>query len=504
MSRRTNGHGGGDVLLARALLELRVGRVARELDRLGADDALGQEAAQGRAALLHVFDLGVVLARVEVGREVGLEGGVGDRQVEPVAELLQVGLGHLLHLVRRVARLEVLAERPALDGLGEDDRRLADVLTGRLVGRVHLAVVVAAARQLADVLVRQVLDHLAQARVAAEEVLADVFAGLDGVRLELAVGDGVHLVDEHAVDVGRQQRVPVAAPDDLDDVPAGAAEVGLQLLHDLAVAAHRAVETLQVAVDDEGEVVELLAGGQADRAERLGLVHLAVAEVAPDVAAAGVLDLPVQQVAVEPGLVDRADRAETHGDRGELPEVGHQARVRVGGQALEAVRQLLPEGVELSLVEAALQERAGVDARRGVALEEDLVAGLAVVLAAEEVVEAHLVERRGRGVGGDVAADVGAGVGPGHHDGRVPARVGADAALDVLVAGEPGFALRRDGVDVVGAAQAGHADLVLAGPLQQPKHQVTGARATLRLDDVVERLEPLLGLAGVDIRQLAG
>nr|BFE81828.1 hypothetical protein GCM10020093_044290 [Planobispora longispora] len=435
-------HGGGDVLLAGALLELRVGRVAGERDRLGADHALGQDAAQGRAALLHVGDLGVVLARVEVRRQLGVQRRVRDRQVQPVAELLQLGLGHLLHLVRRVARLEVLAERPALDGLGEDDRRLADVLAGRLEGRVDLAVVVAAARQLADVVVGQVLDHLAQARVAAEEVLADVLAGLDGVGLELAVGGGVHLVDEHAVDVGGQQRVPVAAPHDLDDVPAGAAEVGLQLLDDLSVAADRAVEALQVAVDDEGEVVELLAGGQADRAERLRLVHLAVAQEAPDVAAAGVLHLAVEQVAVEPRLVDRADRAQAHGDRGELPEVRHEAGVRVGGQALEAVRQLLTEGVELGLVEAALQERAGVDARGGVALEEDLVAGLAVVLAAEEVVEAHLVERRGGGVGGDVPADVGARVGPGHHDRGVPPDVGADPPLDVLVAGEPGLALR--------------------------------------------------------------
>ncbi|GAA3101777.1 hypothetical protein GCM10020001_018420 [Nonomuraea salmonea] len=137
-------------------------------------------------------------------------------------------------------------------------------------------------------------------------------------------------------------------------------------------------------------------------------------------------------------------------------------------------------------------------------LEEDLVAGFAVVLAAEEVVEAHLIEGGGRGVGGDVAADVGAGVGSRHHDRRVPADVGTDAALDVLVTREPGLALRRDGVDVVGAAQARHADLVLAGPLQHAQHEIAGSGAALGLDDVVERLEPLVGLAGIDIRQLAG
>jgi len=59
-----------------------------------------------------------------------------------------------------------------------------------------------------------------------------------------------------------EELVPATAPDHLDDVPAGAAEVAFQLLDDLAVAAHWAVQTLQVAVDDEGEVVQLLVGGQ--------------------------------------------------------------------------------------------------------------------------------------------------------------------------------------------------------------------------------------------------
>ena len=85
-----------------------------------------------------------------------------------------------------------------------------------------------------------------------------------------------------------QQLVPARAPDHLDDVPAGAAEVAFELLDDLAVAAHRAVEALQVAVDDEDEVVELLAAGERDGAEAFRLVHLAVAAEHPDIAVLGV------------------------------------------------------------------------------------------------------------------------------------------------------------------------------------------------------------------------
>ena len=55
-----------------------------------------------------------------------------------------------------------------------------------------------------------------------------------------------------------------------------------EFLDDLAVAAHRTVEALQVAVDDEDQVVELFARRQRDRAERLRFVRLAVAEERPD------------------------------------------------------------------------------------------------------------------------------------------------------------------------------------------------------------------------------
>ena len=77
-----------------------------------------------------------------------------------------------------------------------------------------------------------------------------------------------------------------------------------------------------------------------------------------------------------------------------------------GGGELEADAADLPaEVVEVVLGQPALEEGPGVDAGRGVALEVDVVAGLAVVLAPEEVVEPDLVEAGRAGVGGQVAAD---------------------------------------------------------------------------------------------------
>ena len=359
-----------------------VGRVVGQLERLVLrPGARGSGAAELLAALEQVLDARVVGARVVVGRGVGvaLEHLVGDRELEAVAQALEVVEGELLHLVGRVAAGEVAAEAVALDRLGEDHGRLAGVVHRRLVGGVDLAVVVATALELPpDVLVGPVLDHLAGARVAAEEVVADVLAVVGAEGLVVAVARGVHQVHEGAVAVCGEQRVPPAAPDHLDDVPAGAAEERLELLDDLAVAAHRAVEPLQVAVDDEGEVVELLAGRELQQAARLGLVHLAVAEERPDVLLAGVLDAAVVEVLVELRLVDRVHRADAHRHRRELPEVRHQPRVRVGRQrqrlAADDVALLLAEAVELVLGEPALEEGAGVHAGGGVALEEDLVA----------------------------------------------------------------------------------------------------------------------------------
>ena len=421
-------------------------------------------------------------------------------QVEPLAEHPQLVDRHLLDLVGGVAALDVGAEGPPLDRLGQDDRGRAALLGRRLVGGVQLAVVVPAPGEVADVVVGEVLDHLPQAVVGPEELLAGVRARLDRVALELAVDGAVHPVEEDAVLVAGEELIPLAAPHDLDHVPPGAAEHGLELLDDLAVAPDGPVEALQVAVDDPRQVVELVAGGEGQRAERLGLVDLTVADEAPHAGAAGVVDAAVVQVAQVAGVVDRVEGPQPHRHGGVLPELRHEPRVRV---ARQATADLLAELVEVVLGEAALEEGPGVDAGRGVALEVDGVAGLPVGLAPEEVVEPDVVQRRRRGERGQVAADaVGVLVGLDDHDRRVPADVGADAPLELLVAREPRFLFGRDGVDVRRGHRGGVADLQLAGTLEQLRHEVTGAGLAVGVDDGVERLEPFLGLGRVGVGKL--
>ena len=159
--------------------------------------------------------------------------------------------------------------------------------------------------------------------------------------------------------------------------------------------------------------------------------------------------------------------------------------------------------VELLLGQPALEERAGVDPGRRVALVEDLVAAPLPVLAAEEVVEAGLVQARRARIGREVAADARElRVRAQHHRHGVPAHDPADAQLHGLVTREIGLLLRADRVDVARLGERRQPDLELAGSLEELVDEEARARLTGLLDDLIERLHPVLGLVRVDVRQL--
>src|SRR5699024_991015 len=239
------------------------------------------------------------------------------------------------------------------------------------------------------------------------------------------------------------------------------------------------------------------------RAAGLDLVHLAVAEERPGVLLAGVLQAAVVQVAVEGGLLDRGDRADAHGHGGELPEVLHRARVRVGGHAVLA-GDLLPEAVEVLLREAAHHVGARVDARRGVALEEHVVAAAGMVAPAEEVVEAHLVHGRDRGVAGEVTAHADArSLRTVDHHRRVPADDVAQLLLELRVPGVLGLLILGDRVHVVRGERLGEVDVLLASALDDALDDLGGTIRASVLDETVERVQPFPGLFRIRILGVA-
>ena len=355
----------------------------------------------------------------------------------------------------------------------------------------------AATVQAPDVLVAHARHGFQQLGVLAEEMLAHELAVVGLVRLVLAIEGLFHDLAQDAFLVVRQQRIPVATPDQLDHVPARTAEVAFQLLDDLAVAAHRAVQTLQVAVDDEDQVVQLLARSQGDGAQRFRLVHLAVAAEDPDLAAAGVGDAAGVQVLQEARLVDGHQRAQAHRHRRELPEVRHQLRMRVRGQALAV--HFLTEVVQLVFGQAAFEVGAAVHAGRGVALEVDQVAAVVLGLGVPEVVLAAADHGGQRGEGGDVAAQVAAVrrvvlVGLDHHGHGVPAHVRADARFQFQVARMRRLQAGRDRVDVGGVGRERDVGTGAARLVDQAFQQVVRALRSFAVKDGCQGFEPLLGL----------
>src|ERR1700760_1664108 len=130
--------------------------------------------------------------------------------------------------------------------------------------------------------------------------------------------------------VALEKLVPVRAPHDLDDVPARAPEYTFELVDDALVAAYRPVQPLQIAVDDEDEVVQLLAGRHGDRTQGVDLVSLTVSHKGPNLAFRLLDQAAVFQIAHEACLVERIQRPNAHRDGGKAPEIRHQPWVRIG------------------------------------------------------------------------------------------------------------------------------------------------------------------------------
>ena len=316
--------------------------------------------------------------------------------------------------------------------------------------------------------------------------------------LVLPVDALLHPLQQDAVLVLGEQRVPGRAPDDLDHVPAGAAEDAFQLLDDLAVAAHRAVEPLQVAVDDEDEVVEPFAAGERNRAQRFGFVAFAVAQERPHLAVAGLRESAPVEILEEARLVDGHQRAETHRHRRELPEIGHQPRVRIGRNAIALAFLAVVE--ELLLGKPPFDERTRINPRRDVTLHVEQVAAMAVGGRMPEMLEAHVIEQRRGLEARDVAAQFGRLLVCAQDDrDRVPADRRADLVLELAVAGRFFLVLWRNRVAIRRGGEkrrhrAGFQGLV-AQPAEQPAHPF----GPLLLQDRPQRVDPLLGLGRVVI-----
>ena len=340
-----------------------------------------------------------------------------------------------------------MAHAVAFHRFGENHRRLTFVLHRTVVRGINFVRIVAATVQTPHVIIGHAGDHFAQLRIFAEEVFAHVRPVACLHHLILAVDDLLHTLDQHPVFVTRQQLVPIAAPNQFEHVPARATEVALKLLNNLAVATHRTVEALQVAVDNEHQVIELFAARHADRAERFGLVHLTVAAKHPNLAAFGIGQATRMQIFEKARLINAHQRAEAHRHRRQLPKIGHQPRMRVARNTLAI--DFLTEVIHLLLTQTIEHEGAGVHTRRAVSLDVHQVAAMIGAGCMPEVIEADVIQCGGRRERRNMTAEFEVFFAAAqHHHRRVPAHIAAQLVLHLMIAGALGLKVRGDGVEV--------------------------------------------------------
>src|ERR1700738_3287280 len=135
-------------------------------------------------------------------------------------------------------------------------------------------------------------------------MLPDVGAGFDDELLVFAADERAHALAQQTFGVALENGIPLAAPENLDDIPARAAKRRLKFLNNLAVAAHRTVEALQVAVHDENQIVELFARSERDGAEGFRFVGFTIAQEGPNFGIRGRFETAVFEIAAEARLIN--------------------------------------------------------------------------------------------------------------------------------------------------------------------------------------------------------
>src|ERR1017187_10513151 len=273
--------------------------------------------------------------------------------------------------------------------MGQNHGRTTAMFRGALICVVDFDRIMAAATQPAHLIVGQVADQLTQLGIFAKEFLADICASLGLERLIVAIDALFHAFEQKPGVVPFEERVPVRTPDHLDYVPPRATENAFQFIDDPAVAAHRSIKAVKVAVDNEYKVVQPLEGGDGEGAARVHFISFTVTDVGPNLTRSLLNEIAGLQIPHKTRLVNRIQRTDAHRDRGESPKVWHQPWVRVGRKA-GSVTQIVTEVEKVLVLEATFQIGTCVDSRGGVSLKVDEVPWLIVIARVEEVVKAHL------------------------------------------------------------------------------------------------------------------
>ena len=135
-------------------------------------------------------------------------------------------------------------------------------------------------------------------------------------------------------------------------------------------------------------------------------------------------------------------------------------------------------------------------------LNIDQITELLFSCPAEKIVKTNVVKCRARLEAGNMAAKRSVlQVCTHHHRHGVPANQGANGALHEKITGHPGFFTDGDGVPIWGINRVRELGSSFSDFGRQPLQKILGAFHAFSLNDRVDRLDPLLTLNRINVRQ---
>ena len=201
-----------------------------------------QITTQGFSTLVKVLHLRRVVSW-SVKRQFG-QFAVGNGNVEAVTEGFDVLVSELLGLVHGVFAFTGAAHAKTFHGFDQQHGGLSLVLHSSGVCGIHLLWIMTTTAQVPNIIVAHLGHHFQGARIATKEMFAHISAIVGFEGLIVAVQGFHHDPAQCAVFVSCNQLIPVATPNEFDDVPTCATKLAFQLLNDLAVASHRTIQAL--------------------------------------------------------------------------------------------------------------------------------------------------------------------------------------------------------------------------------------------------------------------
>ena len=387
------GHGGGQSPLAGAFEIFTDHLFGLAGHGVTAVVALRQMTTQSGAALFKVEHFGTVGGWPVKGRFNNFL--VADRNIKAGAKSLELVFIELFLGMGNIFTFARFAQTVTFNGMGQHHRWCALMFDRSSIGRINLVGIMAAAGQIAQLVISVILHQFKQFGIFTEEMFTHIGPIAQGEALHFAIDHFIHALHQLAALVFGQQPIPVIAPNDLDHVPAGTTEVGFEFLDNFAITTHRTVEALQIAVNDKDQVIELFARRQTDGSQRFGFIHFAIAQHCPDLAATFVPQTAIDQIMVETRLINSRNGRQPHGNRGKFPEIGHQKRMWIGRKPALGGAQFTPEAVEIVLGQATFQEGARINPWGSMALEIDHIPQKFMGAPAPEVIEPHFPQGRG-------------------------------------------------------------------------------------------------------------